>query len=164
MENILSIQIGVLTGVITAIVVKILYEIYQKILLPWFQSIVYKGVIVDGEWRSKLELTPVGFVVNLKMDLKQSGHLVKGDLYASYQKTNGDIDQVKHLKIEGTISDSFLSLHYSPKSRKRISQGNYLLQVKRAGEMLSGKMMSLDNVKMEIMVYEEIEWERVIEK
>lgn len=44
----ISVLVGILTGILSAIVVSVSSNIYKYLLLSWFQTKVYQGVLLAG--------------------------------------------------------------------------------------------------------------------
>ncbi|EGW36013.1 hypothetical protein [Desulfosporosinus sp. OT] len=156
----LGIISGVISGILTAVIIRFLYLYITKVLVPWFESIVYKGIIVSGNWKSTVLLGTLGFKAELKIMLEQKGHKLKGDMVAVYINPDGNSNKTKRLELEGFLANHYLSITYNSSSRNSISLGTFLLKVVHGGEQLKGGMLSLDGITSDVQNYKDIIWER----
>ncbi len=160
MSTFYTIQLGVISGILTAIVIRALYLYLTKVLIPWFESLVYKGIDVSGNWKSTVQLSPPGFKAELRIMLNQKGYNLKGDMIVTYFTPDGNSNRTRRLNCEGFLADHYLSISYHSAARNIISLGTYLLKVVRGGEQLKGGMLSLDGITTDVQSYKDITWER----
>ena len=52
----ITIILGVVSGIVTTGLLYLLGIIFTKIVLPWYQKLIYKGVDLNGEWRVENKL------------------------------------------------------------------------------------------------------------
>ena len=72
-----EIMLGVLTGVFSGAILLALGSFFRQVILPWYQSFVYKGIRLGGTWSSRPDEYHVGDYV---LHCRQHGHLVKGTI------------------------------------------------------------------------------------
>jgi hypothetical protein len=45
-----SIFVGVINGILTSALLFIVVQIIRKIVIPWYQSLIYRGTDINGDW------------------------------------------------------------------------------------------------------------------
>jgi len=170
-EIIYAILIGVLSGVITAIMIWVIREIFIKIITPWFEQIVYKGVLLDGAWSTVINSKNViGDKKRrvLKLDIIQKGNRITGAFYAlsEYFDKNGNCVEDKkyenHYYINGSIKNNYLVLNYEATSKNRTGLGTLALQITTGGNKMSGGILFVAEGSIEtISVIDNLSFVRV---
>ncbi len=127
-----SVLIGVVVGVLTSAVLFVLNKIWKIIILPWYQSVIYKGVDVEGTWNADFGREVES---SFELTLKQNAHQLNG--HALVIKSSGE----KLLfKAEGSIWEGYISLSMNTIDKKRLSFANVLLKVCKGGALLDGEL------------------------
>jgi hypothetical protein len=67
---------GVVAGILTSALLFILGVITTKIILPWYQDLIYKGADLQGVWVSEFDYD--GYKYQFKTELKQNAHRLSG--------------------------------------------------------------------------------------
>lgn len=152
-----AIFIGVLSGVASWMFIQLTSAYFQKVVLPFYQKTVYRGVNLQGTWTGEQDRPGRG---NFKFvfDLKQAGHRLSGtlqtiDTYPDNSHTNAI------LAVKGMISDGTVLLTYQG-GAGRIGQGAMLLHVRDAGDRLVGAVMFLKAISGEVGVDVDLELNR----
>ncbi|MBC8146982.1 MAG: hypothetical protein H8E98_03220 [Bacteroidetes bacterium] len=133
-DTISTIFIGVFSGIITSILIWICIQMFKKILIPWYQQTIYRGINVSGEWISKQEYSG-NVLAEQTISLNQKGHLIKGTLISRNKIPNKGEDTTT-FKINGEIFDNYVDIEYQINDKKLIGRGSQLLKVKDGGEKL----------------------------
>jgi hypothetical protein len=132
MTNIEPIIVGVFAGVLSSALIFILSKIWLRILLPWYQKIIYKGIDIETTWVADFG---EGAKSNFELTLKQNAHDLTG--HALVIKESGE----KLLfKAKGSVWEGYISLSMKTVDRKRLSFANILLKVCNGGSKLEGKL------------------------
>lgn len=145
-----SIVIGVLSGVLTSFLVWLLVLVFEKIVMPWYQKVVYRGVVIDGEWflfykKGEFEgqstnAESVGTVL-----FTQRGHKILGEVY--YNKNlNGSLCNKKFF-IEGFLKDNHLVCTLEVKDPKKMGIGTYVMELVEDGNRLDGTHLFVNTLK-----------------
>lgn len=117
----LGIVSGIVGGMITVVIVFFFTKIYQNIIEPWFENLVYKGVRVDGKWAATTEIK--GQQKSQIVVLKQGAHRICGTITYP-QDTRG----FSHTyEIEGWIFDNVLTLLLEEVGKGRLDRGALVL-------------------------------------
>ena len=154
----LNIVIGIFTGIITSLMIWISIEVFKKILIPWYQKSIFRGINISGEWTAKH--TFLGNVVTEQnLELKQNGHKIKGTLI-SRNKIPSKGEDTTSFSIVGEIFDNYVDLEYKINDNKYIGRGSLLLRVKEGGAKLEGGLVAIDRFTTDIMTSDNISWER----
>ena len=69
---------GVAAGVLTSGLLFTLGVIFTKVVVPWYQALIYQGVDLSGLWVQHQNLGGIAYDYN--MVLKQSAHGLKGTM------------------------------------------------------------------------------------
>lgn len=127
MEITISVFVGIFTGVISAILVAFSNNIYKTIVLPWFQSKVYRGVLLEGKWEGYMEIDSIKWDMGLV--IKQKGNKVSGTLTAKSIDSNAKKKETDMI-FEGNIYDGYLIINCTSTDSHDISFGAMILKIK----------------------------------
>lgn len=122
-----TIFFGVASGVITSFVLFWLTITFTRIVLPWYQRVIYQGVDVSGEWTGKI-VGAEGVYWSISMTVKQSAHSIRGT-YTAIKYISGKENRVTNMSISGEVWEGFVSLKCRTISNKNLSFGSMLLKV-----------------------------------
>lgn len=96
-------------------------------MLPWYQSLIYKGVDVSGDWSGKIDHSErVHFSVAL--NLEQRAHDLKGT-YTSVRYVNDEERTISTMNVSGEVWEGFVALKCRTISNRKLSFGSMLLKV-----------------------------------
>ncbi len=145
MDISLSIIVGVISGIVTSFFIWILIKVLENFAIPWYQSIVYRGIKIDGEWNgfykdllseklvSKGKTKP-----HSRISLRQKGHKVVGEQIINVQP-RGTNDQKQMRLVNGLFRDNNLLISFDVKDKTRFGMGNYLMKLVEDGQKFEGK-------------------------
>ncbi len=131
------ILLGVVSGVLSACFVWLFSTFRSEAFLPWYQRLVYRGVLVDGTWKGERRDGDALYGFNIK--LEQNGHIVTGTFTAENERPGGHT--TKSFRLNGEITDSCVLLSYSPCDHHTYGSGAFLFQVSHGGDTLRGGML-----------------------
>ncbi len=159
MNNIiLTIFIGVLSGILTSILIWIAIKTVRNILIPWYQQTIYRGINISGIWTAKHEF--VGGVVSTQiLEISQKGHSIKGTLISN-NKSKSREEETAYYFISGEIFDNFVDIEYNIRDKKYIGRGSLLLKVKNGGDTLEGGVVAIERFSTEVISVENLKWIR----
>ena len=72
MESTESLVIGIISGILTSILLLLAANFINKILIPWYQTLIYRGVNISGTWIARFETVNNRFIEN-RFHLNQKG-------------------------------------------------------------------------------------------
>jgi hypothetical protein len=132
---------GVVAGVLTAALLFGLGLIFTRIVIPWYQSIVYQGVDLSGLWVYRQNLSGIDYAY--QMVLKQSAHRLKGNLTITKSGAPAGPrgDYVQAFDISGSTWEGFLTLNMRSSDRKSLAFATSLLQIEDRGRSLAGQLV-----------------------
>jgi hypothetical protein len=129
MEYSETILLGVVSGVITSFILYWLAVTFTRIILPWYQRIIYKGIDVSGEWVGKLKAKGNDDVHwDVSLNLKQSAHSITG-MYTAVKYVKGCENRVTNMSVSGEVWEGFVSLQCRTISNRNLSFGSMLLKI-----------------------------------
>lgn len=155
----LTIFIGVFSGILTSVLIWLAIQIFKKILIPWYQQSIYRGIDISGDWTSRQEFSG-GVISNQTLEVNQKGHFIKGTLISHNSVPKQQEEDVKYFTLYGEIFDNYVDIEYKNRDRKNIGRGSLLLKVKNGGDTLEGALVAIDRFSTEIMASTNIKWIR----
>jgi hypothetical protein len=146
MGNALSLVIGIVSGILTSALIFLAVQIFRKIIIPWYQSIVYQGLIIDGEWKVFFQTPGVLQAQDIILNLTQKAHRLEGTATYIIMKEEARkwSEQVKTFHLEGRIADRFVVLTLRHTERNRIGVGTLLIEIIGDGRIMSGQITTYD--------------------
>lgn len=131
----------------------------QRVVLPWYENLTYKGIRLEGSWQSTTsshkKVTHHEF-----MDIKQRGHILTGYYFVKNElKKSKPI--LSNYSLEGRIVNNHISLSCFIKSQKRMGIVQFLLEIDEGGEALTGKALWINRAEKDIMVTDDYNLQRV---
>lgn len=127
MEELRTIALGVFAGVVTSALLYIFGLIFSRILVPWYQKVIYKGVDVSGEWTGTIDHSQ-RVHWSVKLDLEQNAHDLKGT-YTSVRYVNDEERNLSTMNVTGEVWEGFVALKCRTISNRNLSFGSMLLKV-----------------------------------
>lgn len=147
---------GIVAGLLTSALIFFLGLILTKILIPWYQQLIYSGIDLQGLWVS--EKTLGGVLYHYQMRVKQRAHQLAGTMILTKSGAAAG-NYVQSFTLVGSTWEGFLTLNLRSDDRKSLSFVTSLLQVTDRGATLTGYMAyrgrSIDKVESE-----DIQWKR----
>ena len=146
MENALSLIIGVVSGILTSALIFLAVKIFRKIIIPWYQSIVYQGLVIDGEWKIILQTPHRIQTQDIILNIAQKAYRLEGTAtYIIMIESAGEwSEQIKTFKVDGRISDRFVVITLRHAERSRIGVASLLLEIIGDGRTMSGQYTYYD--------------------
>lgn len=140
-SELFSIFLGVISGIATAIVIWGCAQIFKKVVLPWFEEVVYKGVDVSGTWVFKYKSPdtvpePQRMAFEVVLDVEQKAHYLTGTFQA--KTTRQDTEYINQYKFTGVLRDNYIVFTYQALRKNRTGTGAFLLRVCHGGTELTG--------------------------
>ncbi len=118
---------GILTGVLSSIVVSVSSNIYQYMVLPWFQAKVYQGVLLAGRWSGFAEIGSIRW--DMVLDISQKGSKVFGSLFAKSDSAEAKKNET-NMTFSGNIYDGYMIINCLSKDPREISFGAMILRIR----------------------------------
>lgn len=132
-----SIFLGVISGVLTSFVIWVAFKIFSKMVLPWYQSIIYQGLKISGTWIGLYtENTSLSTIddPDYLIYINQKGHFVEGSIIRN-KNPNGE-RSTKEFIFSGLFRDGNLVITYKPKDDARLGLGAYVMMLTDDGRKL----------------------------
>lgn len=140
-QTTVSVFLGIISGILTALLLGLLSIIFRKIILPWFESFVYRGVNVSGNWvHTKKEQSQT---FEIQLELEQKAQRIHGSFQAktNWLEKEKNEEYVNYYEIKGDVKDNYILLTYSAKRKDRTGVGAFLLRVSHGGTELIGTII-----------------------
>lgn len=126
---------GAIAGIITTITLALISIFFKKIIIPWYQDVIYKGVDLNGNWILQ-ENYENGITYTCQLNLVQNAHKIYG--HASMMVINSSHDYNQLFDIEGETWEGYITLNMRSKNNKTLSFAAGLLRIENRGASLSG--------------------------
>jgi hypothetical protein len=155
---------GVVAGAITSTILLVVAKIFSKIILPWYQDLIYKGVDLQGKWVSQ-KTYPNGITYHYTLTLRQNAHRLDGNMTISKMNSSQNPsagylgDYVQAFTVSGTTWEGFVTLNMTSNDRRSLSFATSLLQVRDRGLSLIGHM-AYRSSRIDQVDSEDIAWSR----
>lgn len=155
---------GVVAGALTSALLLLFSQVFAKVLIPWYQEIVYRGVDLRGQWISH-RTDANGITYHYTLNIKQSAHELSGNM--AIAKVNSQPnpaaglsgDYVQPFTVEGRVWEGFVTLQMESTDRRSLSLATSLLQVSDRGQKLVGHM-AYRSTRVDQVDSEAITWSR----
>jgi hypothetical protein len=151
-----SIILGVVSGIVTSFILALVLRIYTKILKPWFEELLYKGVDIDGKWATT-HVTP-STTYHLTLHVDQKANKLSGTYYEKC--VHGSEETSAEHSITGTLVNNYIIINFSPISRKIIAPGTMLLKIMDGGSSLHGDILYINELGTDIWYLKGIKFKR----
>ena len=119
-----SIVSGLVSGLMVAIIILVLQVYYQKVILPWIEERVYKGVKIEGEWVGEISKE------NFSFNLRRISHRVNGEMV---RQKDGQV-----YKLDGEFRNLILTVTYTSSASRAIDRGCFTFLLVDNGRELNG--------------------------
>ncbi len=156
---------GVVAGIVTSAALLLLSQLFNKVIIPWYQELTFKGIDLRGKWISQRTYSNK-ISYHYSLVLKQSAHNVKGSMTISKMNSpqpgppGGYLgDYVQGFEVNGTTWEGFLTLNMTSDDRRSLSFATSLLQIRNRGQALVGHM-AYRSSQVDQVDSEEITWTR----
>ena len=145
MENIsliVNIFLGVTAGVITYAVIGIGDKIFREMIIPWYQTKIYRGHSIIGEWYGySATVDDTGeYTQDTESDstiiLKQQGNKIYGERLLTMQPTGEKCRKL--FDIQGSFVDTILVVNSKVKDSNSMGTGIMIMKLTEEGTRLKG--------------------------
>jgi hypothetical protein len=156
---ILNIFISVLSGILTAGLILLHRQYFNKIIIPWYQGIRYRGLDIGGQWFESHNYEDL-MLQESSILIKQTAEKIHGEIIlAKMNSSTKEEFEFKSFKFEGDFYDNFLNIACWNKEQKQIGTHNYLLTVEMDGRGMQG-IKTYFNIGLHKIRTAEIYWTR----
>lgn len=130
----MSLIAGVVAGLIATTLTEVFRTYYLRIVAPHFEERQYQGARIAGRW--KIEGVFDGIRAERFIDLRQVGHVVKGDLISISGRDKGHV-----YLIEGTLVNVLFIGTYVAKDKSSSDRGVLAFKVISNGAEMVGQCL-----------------------
>ena len=132
-----SIILGVFTGVVTSAALVIIGQIFYKIFIPWYQSIIYKGINISGEWTYEMNFDS-GNKSHFFAKIYQKAGYIECTITEAKTVANSNKTEARVFKYKGKLVDRLLTLTGRDTSERNFGVYTFLLEIKGGGKTMEG--------------------------
>lgn len=135
---IVNIVISVFSGILSAGLLYLIAQYFNKIFIPWYRGMRYKGIDISGRWFEIHNYEGL-LIQESTVTIKQSAEQINGEIILAKKHTKTDkIIELKSFKLKGNFQNNFLNITCWNSDKKQIGIHNYLLTVKLDGREMKG--------------------------
>lgn len=154
---------SIFVGIITYIIIEILSKIFNKIILPWYQSIIYEGIDISGEWvgypARKIEREYVkGEFPYSVISIVQNGHKINGEIIITKQPSGKEDHKI--FTIKGLFYNNNLIVIQKVKEKSKMGGGSCVMKLTEDGKTLKGTSTYVSSYDSGIICSAEKIWVR----
>ncbi|EIZ1345127.1 hypothetical protein MOU86_004649 [Vibrio parahaemolyticus] len=157
-----TVILGTVSGIFTTVVLYLVGLFFKHRFVPWYQSITYKGVDINGTWETSA-VSGAGIHAKMEMAIRQNAHELDGSLTIVQGADPDKPTQVTNLNVSGHLWEGFLTLNMQSVDRTRLSFSTSLLQVLNGGLRLKG-IYSFRSIQADEIESVEVTWKRKDQK
>ena len=134
----ITIVLGIVSGIITTVLLFLAGNSFTKIIIPWYQKIVYHGVDLNGEWKSEIQKDDGkdDGSETFRLNLMQNANTISGEL--TYLRFKKEETREVFYSMSGSVWEGYLTLNMKSKDRRVIAYSTSLLKIERGGHELKG--------------------------
>jgi hypothetical protein len=124
--------IGIGSSLVATAIFVIASEVVRRIVIPWAEDKIYRGVRIDGDWQVQSAQGISLDKADMRMSLTQKGDRISGTYSHNYDdKGDGTY------KINGTLRNMYFMAYMEPSSNKVIDACAILMHVEHSdGKLL----------------------------
>jgi len=139
-SNYPSLVTGIVSGILTSAILFLILQLFNKVIVPWYQSVIYRGVDISGDWFMSIE----GSKPDCTCEIEQRAHKIKGKINFTKDHETGDnaTDTISIYSLEGEISNRFVNFSLKHTNKKRLGIGSCLIEVVDSGRKMEGFMIN----------------------
>lgn len=139
-----SIILGIISGLITSVLIFLLIQIFNKILRPWYQDMIYSGVRIDGQWYTQKIFRDGDTIQDELLELKQHAYSISGTYTITKRYKGSESIDIKTFKVDGKIRDRFVQICSHNIDKRKFGMNCSLYEIGSGGETLIGSTMWTD--------------------
>ena len=142
-----TIILGIVSGILTSALLLLIINIFKKIIIPWYQITIYRGIDINGVWKQEIQQNKDD-KENYTLSLKQKGHILKGTLsiFQSHKETVGEIV----FEANGELLDGNVILSMKTQDIRQQGMATILAKCTGGGVKLEGSLSFLNAYKDKI--------------
>jgi len=131
----------------------------EKVALPWYEEISYKGLKIDGKWQATINY---GKQITFHEDfnISQKGHRLTG-AYSIKNEYSDGTSRFSTYNLEGRIINNHVTFTCFIKSQREIGLTTFILQITDGGDTLEGRSLWINRTGGEIECYDAYQISRV---
>lgn len=155
MSTIETVFWGTVSGVITSALLFGLGLLFAKVIVPWYQSIVYNGIKLTDTW--VCEWTHETSNYKYVMNLSQSYHKISGTGTLLKSAVDTRYNYLQPLSPHGETREGFVLLNMKSQNSKHLTFITLMLKIIERGEALEGyclyRSASSEKVEAEVLKF-----------
>lgn len=157
MSTSLNILLGVVGGVLTSGFLFFLSVIFRKIVFPWYQDLIYRGINIEDIWECETE-----FDITMEYSLltiKQVANKFTGNCILTSENKETNEKEIRTFNCSGQIRDRLVIINQIISNNKQIGISTELLEIIGDGKTMKGKGIWY-SISNETILSGDSEWRR----
>lgn len=128
-----TIIVGVITGIITSFVLFTFNKLIKNSLIPWYRSVIYKGMNVSGQWFSYSL-----FSQKVVLEIEQNCEVIKGKATYVLESDDSETDTIRTFDVKGEIRNKFIIMNLYHTDNRKLGVVTYLFEAVGDGSIMEG--------------------------
>jgi hypothetical protein len=154
----------IIVSLITSIITWTILTFGKNVLIPFYETIVYKGVNISGTWTKTSKLhggTQDETTYTESIILEQNANRIKGS-YTVVSLFSDSRQVVSSYNLKGDIKDGHLILTADIADKKQIGYGAFVLKIIAGGQQMIGVVTLLNRIGDNIVTYDNCCYDKTI--
>jgi hypothetical protein len=154
LEILLKIGVTIIVSILTWLFLKLT----DKVIIPWFEKLSYKGAIIKGTWSSASTLKHKQYEktkFHEHFNLSQNAQKLTGDYTVKSEHEDGTFE-IAVYKIAGTVIQNYVTMTCIIDNQREVGIVNFLFHISGGGDKLEGHALWINRMGIEIETHENI--------
>jgi hypothetical protein len=132
-----SIILGVVSGLLASFLIYLGARLFDKVLLPWYRELIYRGIDISGQWQTKT-MHPSGNIEDSVMHVTQKAEKLSCVVTIAKKLASSDDVQIKTYQFTGELRERFVALVGRNIDRRSLGTNVTLLEIVGDGKTMKG--------------------------
>ena len=132
-----SIILGVVSGLLASLLIYLGAKVIDKVLLPWYRELIYRGIDISGEWHTRVT-HPSGNTEDSIMHVSQRADKLSCIVTIAKKMSSSNDVQIKTYNFKGELSERFVALVGKNIDRRSLGINATLLEIVGDGKTMKG--------------------------
>jgi|GEM_PF-2105708 len=140
-SQLLSVVVGIVSSLIATAIFIGVSEMSRRLVFPWIEDKVYRGVRLDGSWRLKMaDGSDMPDSLSIEMEIEQWGDKIFGTCVID------DKDDKTVYRMKGVVKNMYFMAYMEPISSKMIDASALLFHIEheKGSLLLCGSLLHKD--------------------
>jgi hypothetical protein len=151
-----EILLEIVVTIIVSIITWLFLKFTDKVIMPWFEKLSYKGAIIQGTWSSTSSIRNKQYEATKfheQFNISQNADKLSGNNVVKSEFKDGNHDLATY-KITGKIVQNYLTITCIIDNQREVGIVNFLLYISGGGDKMEGHALWINRNDVEIVTQE----------